>query len=161
MKIAVLSDAHDNIWNMEKVLPRIQDAGAVIFCGDLCAPFTLKMLAEGVSCPVHCVLGNNDGDVLLLTRIAAQAGNVTLYNPLGELSLDDGALAFTHYHPIAEGLAATGKYRAVFYGHSHETETKRVGDTLLANPGEVMGRFGAASFGIYDTTTGEFALERI
>lgn len=161
MKIAVLSDAHDNIWNMEKVLPRIQDAGAVIFCGDLCAPFTLKMLAEGVQCPVHCVLGNNDGDVLLLTRIAAQAGNVTLYNPLGELSLDDGAVAFTHYDLIAKGLAATGKYRAVFYGHSHEPATTRVGDTLLANPGEVMGRFGAASFGIYDTATRAFTLERI
>lgn len=161
MKIAVLSDAHDNIWNMEKVLPHIQDANAVIFCGDLCAPFTLKMLAEGAPCPVHCVLGNNDGDVLLLTRIAAQTGNVTLYNPLGELPLEDGAIAFTHYEQIAAGLAATGKYRAVFFGHSHEAHTAHIGATLLANPGEVMGRFGQASFGVYDTATGKFTLEHV
>jgi len=45
MKIAVLSDIHDNIWKLEeglKSIENINDVQAMVFCGDLCAPFTLK-----------------------------------------------------------------------------------------------------------------------
>lgn len=161
MLVAVLSDIHDNIWNLEKVLPRLRGAGALIFCGDFCAPFTLKMMAEGFSGPVHCVLGNNDGDVLLLTQVAAQAGNVRLYNPMGEMNLDGKELAFAHYPQVGAGLAAMGKYAAVFSGHTHEHGSEKVGSTLWLNPGEVMGRFGRPTYAFYDTETGNFSLEEI
>lgn len=161
MLVAVLSDIHDNIWNLEKILARLREAGVLIFCGDFCAPFTLKMMAEGFSGPVHCVLGNNDGDVLLLTQIAAQAGNVRLYNPLGEISLEGKELAFAHYPEIGAGLAARGKYSAVFCGHTHQHRSEKIGATLLLNPGEVMGRFGHPSYVFYDTETGNFSLEEI
>ncbi len=161
MLVAVLSDVHDNIWNLEKVLPQLKEAQALIFCGDFCAPFTLKMMGDGFSGPVHCMLGNNDGDVLLLTRIAAQAGNVTLYNPTGELTLGGKRIAFTHYPQIGAGLAATGKYEAVFSGHTHEHRAERVGRTLWVNPGEVMGRFGRPTYVLYNTETGQISLQEI
>jgi len=75
MLIAVLSDCHDNIWNLEKVLPKLDKAEVVLFCGDFCAPFTLKLLAEGFTRPIHAVFGNNDGDVWLMLNVAKQAGN--------------------------------------------------------------------------------------
>ena len=55
MKLAVCSDIHDNIWKLEKALPLMSDAGALIFCGDFCAPFTLAQLAEGFKGPIHVV----------------------------------------------------------------------------------------------------------
>ncbi|MGQ9681925.1 MAG: YfcE family phosphodiesterase [Anaerolineae bacterium] len=157
MKIAVLSDTHDNIWNLERLLPRLQDAGLLIFCGDLCAPFTLDTLGQGFAGPVHVTLGNNDGDVYLLTRIAARHSHVTLAVPSGEIEADGQRLAFVHEPLFAEGLAALGRYAAVFCGHSHRREVRKIGNTLLANPGEVMGRLGNPGCGIYDTATRAFS----
>ncbi|OQY43413.1 MAG: hypothetical protein B6242_14710 [Anaerolineaceae bacterium 4572_78] len=156
MKIAVLSDIHDNIWNLEKALEKLEGVDAMIFLGDFCAPFTLKQIADAFRGPIHCIQGNNDGDMLLLMKIADSVGNVTFYNPLGIFEVDGKFIAFTHYPEIAEGLVATGKYSAVFYGHTHVFWHQKENDTLMVNPGEIMGRFGSPSFGYYDTDSGEF-----
>ena len=155
MKLAVLSDVHDNIWNLEKVLTQLGDIDALLFLGDFCAPFSLKQIADAYAGPIHCVPGNNDGDMFLLMTIAAAAGNVTFYNPVGDLDFAGTKVAITHYPEIAEGLAATGKYQAVFSGHTHVFMEQQVGNTLWVNPGEIMGRFGEVSFVLYDTETGK------
>lgn len=156
MKIAVLSDCHDNIWNLEKALARLEGVEQLIFLGDFCAPFSLKQLADGFGGPIHCVPGNNDGDMFLLLKVAQVAGNVTYYNPVGLLQVGDCAIAFTHYPEVAEGLAATGKYTVVFSGHSHEFKQEQVGQTWWINPGEIMGRWGNPGFIIYNTESGTF-----
>lgn len=161
MKIAVLSDIHDNIWVLEKVLERVAGADALIFCGDFCAPFTLAMIAERFRGPVHCVAGNNDGDALLLSQVAGRAGNVTLHGAFAELNLGGRRVFVNHYPPIAEGVAASGLYDLVCFGHNHQAEIRRIGRTLLVNPGEVMGRFGHPTYAIYDAEAGEAFLYEI
>ena len=161
MIIAVLSDIHDNIWKLEEVLNELGEAQELIFCGDFCAPFTLKQIAESFPGPVHVVFGNNDGDKLLLSRVAAQAGNVTLQGEFAELQLGGRKIAVTHYPAIAAGLAAGDRYDLVCYGHSHGAAEKRVGNTLLINPGEVMGRFGRSTYVLYDTGTGKTTLREV
>ena len=71
MLIAIMSDSHDNIWNVRKALDMAQShkAKLIIHCGDLVAPFTLKELAQFEG-PIHWVLGNNDGDPYMLTKIS-------------------------------------------------------------------------------------------
>lgn len=161
MKIAVLSDIHDNIWVLEKVLEGVAGADALIFCGDFCAPFTLAMIAERFRGPVHCVAGNNDGDALLLSQVAGRAGNVTLHGAFAELNLGGRRVFVNHYPPIAEGVAASGLYDLVCFGHNHQAEIRRIGRTLLVNPGEVMGRFGHPTYAIYDAEAGEAFLYEI
>jgi hypothetical protein len=156
--IAVLSDIHDNIWNLEKALSQVQAAEVLLCCGDLCSPFTLKMLAEGFAGPVHVVFGNNDGDVALMYAVAAQAGNITFHRPIAQLELGGKHVAVAHYPELGEALALCGKYDAVFSGHNHTADVTRLGTALWANPGEVMGRFGKPSLGLYDTQTGEFEI---
>jgi len=39
-------------------------------------------------------------------------------------------------------LASTGKYDAVFCGHTHKPSVEKIGKTLLANLGEVHGSQG-------------------
>ena len=155
MRIAVLSDIHDNIWNLEKVLSSL-DADALIVCGDFCAPFTLDMIAGQFDGPIHCVFGNNDGDRFLLLKVAGQYEHVTLHGELAILELGGRRIAVNHYPEIAADLAAAGKYDAVFSGHNHQRHVEHQGNTLWANPGEVMGRFGRPSYGLYDTETGQF-----
>lgn len=158
MRIAVLSDSHDNIWNLEKALQLLQGEAlsALLFLGDFCAPFSLKQIAEAYSGPIHCVPGNNDGDMFLLMSIAAQAGNVTFHHPIGDLTLSERKIAITHYPEIAEGLVATGKYTAVFSGHTHEFMSQTSGSTLWVNPGEIMGRFGEPGFIYYNPADNSF-----
>ena len=161
MKIAVLSDAHDNIWNVEKVLGMLGGPDAMIFCGDFCAPFTLKMLADGFPGPIHGILGNNDGDALLLAQIAAGTDNVTLHQAIGHVEYDGKSLAFAHYPIIGRAVARSGAHDAVFSGHTHRAATEMFGATLWANPGEIMGRYGEPSFGLYDTSSGKLELIRL
>ncbi len=153
MRIAICSDIHDNIWKLEAALPGMNQANALIFCGDFCAPFTLTQLARGFEGPVHAVFGNNDGDQRLLLASAQQAGNVELHGQFAELKIGGLQIAVNHYPEIARGLAVGGGYDVVCCGHDHALHEERVGDTLLLNPGEIMGRFGRSTYLLLDTDT--------
>ena len=85
MQIAVLSDSHDNIWNLEKALARLEAAEQLIFLGDFCAPFSLKQIADAFRGPIHCLPGNHDGDMFLPLKVAAAAGGLTFYMPFGDV----------------------------------------------------------------------------
>lgn len=151
MRIAICSDIHDNIWKLETALPMMSPANALLFCGDFCAPFTLTQLAMGFEGPVHAVFGNNDGDPRLLVKMAKKAGNVTLHGQLAELELGGLRVAVNHYPEIAAGLAESGRYDVVCYGHDHTLYQGQAGNCLLLNPGEVMGRDGRSTFMILDS----------
>ena len=155
MLIAVLSDIHDNLWQLRRVLEdlRNRSPGAVICCGDFCAPFTLRELGEGCACPVHGVFGNNDGDRALLTRTALQLSNTTLYGEVAFLELDGLRVAGNHYPEIAGPVWASGEFDLVCTGHSHRWEERRRDNRVLLNPGEVLGRFGESTYALFDTVT--------
>ena len=163
MIIAVLSDIHDNIWNLAHALRAVQGSRAevLIFCGDFCAPFTWAQLGKEFDGPVHAVLGNNDGDPRLLLQNAQATGNVTLHGQYVELVLGGRRIAVNHYPEIARQLAKGGQFDLVCYGHDHQAQVEQVGKTVLANPGEVMGRFGLPSYGLYDCESGQFELHSI
>jgi uncharacterized protein len=154
MRIAILSDIHDNIWRLETLLASLE-ADALLFCGDFCAPFTLAQIAGGFNGPVHVVLGNNDGDKLLLARVAGKYPHVALHGDFAELELDGRRVAVTHYPEIGRALAQGNVYDLVCHGHSHERLVEQVGRTVRVNPGEVMGRFGLSTYALYDTSTGQ------
>lgn len=158
MILAVMSDTHDHIWNLRKALEVIQERGAevIIHCGDYIAPFMLKELDQA-HIPVHGVFGNNDGDQYLLTKMSlTELSNITLYGLMGELKLADFRVAFTHYRAVAEGLAASGQFDLVCFGHSHEASNEKVGKADLLNPGEVMGKDGSPGFYLVDTSARKY-----
>ena len=151
MRIGIISDIHDNIWALERVLQGVASCDALLCLGDICSPFTLTAIAEGFAGPVHVVWGNNDGDRLLLARNAEKAGNVTLHGEFAELELGECSIAMTHYPQLARALAKSRAYALVCYGHDHQRNAAQVGGSWLVNPGEVMGRFGVISYAVYDT----------
>lgn len=163
MLIAILSDVHDNIWNLADALEQVRaaGAGALIFCGDFCAPFTLTQIGKGFDGPVHCVFGNNDGDPRLLVQNALACANVTLHGQYAELELGGRRIAVNHYPEIARRLAESRQFDLVCYGHNHQAKVENIGEAVLANPGEVMGRFGAPTFGLYDCESGRFSLHPV
>ena len=161
MKIAVLSDIHDRTDHLAVVLAALAErhCDRLFFLGDICSPFTLQALAEGFHGPINAVLGNNDGDPLVLARVEAQFENLHLHGDFAELAIDGSKYALTHSPNVARAIALSGLYNAVFYGHTHVAENSQLKNgTLLANPGEIMGRYGKVSCGIYDSETRSFEL---
>ena len=71
MEIAILSDSHDHIWNLEKVLKQIKGkAEAIIHCGDIIAPFTVELLASAHLSTYICFGNNVDQDQMAVIKKA-------------------------------------------------------------------------------------------
>lgn len=163
MKVGILADSHDHLSNLITARERLREAGveAAIHCGDFCAPFVLEELQD-LGVPVHGVFGNVDGDPYRMEKLAQERlGNIHLHGELAELELGGRSFAVTHYPAIADGLARSGKYDVVCYGHVHDAETRRVGKCLVVNPGEIMGRKGRPTFAVLDTDALEVELHEV
>ncbi|MFA6322755.1 MAG: YfcE family phosphodiesterase [Candidatus Buchananbacteria bacterium] len=166
MKIAIVSDSHDNVPNVEKFLDWAQKnkIEVIIHCGDLAAPSILKKeFGPKFSGPFHFVHGNV-ADRELNEEVAKQFPNVTLHGDQGELELDNKKIAFCHFPWQAKKLAETQKYDLIFYGHDHKPWEEIIGKTRLLNPGTLAGLFSKATFAAYDTESNQaqlIILERI
>ena len=156
MRVAVLSDIHDNLWNLAAAIDYVRAAEVLICCGDLCSPFVMDQLARFPG-QVHIVFGNNDADLFRITRKSSD--RVRVYGEFFETVLDGRKVAVNHFDYIARPIAASGLYDMVCYGHNHEFSVARIGRTLAINPGPIMGaRFPggkwedvAATFVVVDT----------
>ncbi len=160
MKIAILSDIHDNIWNLVAALAAIQEAEALICCGDLCSPFIIGLLAEGFpNKPIHIVFGNNDADLFRITNNAKKYPHIHLHGEFFQIELGGQCFAVNHFDNMAQPIAASGQYDVVCYGHNHVFKIELLGRMLTINPGAIMGYDPGkksdipATFVIYDTET--------
>lgn len=166
MKIAILSDSHDHIANIEKATASLRGkVEAVIFCGDFCAPFSAQKLSE-LGVPIYACLGNNDQDQIGLIKGGGGKFSLTsLAEEFGALTLGGKKLAFCHYPKLADLLSKTAEYDAVFFGHTHQAGMGNHGKTLLLNPGAICGikdgKYEEATFAIYDTDTNSAELDVI
>jgi putative phosphoesterase len=164
MKIAILSDIHDNVWKLASALDAAREADALICCGDLCSPFVAHQIGRGFAGPIHIVFGNNDGDLFRIANNARGYGHIHLHGELFRGEFDGKRVAANHYESIGRALAASSEFDVVCHGHNHVYEVTRIGRTLSINPGAIMGaRFapdGAradapSTFVIYDTALDE------
>lgn len=162
MKIAVISDIHENFHNLILALDHIQSSGAeaIICLGDLINAGIAKVLSIQ-SVPVYMIWGNNDGEKTDIVRTAFRPNSnlqVSL-NVYDFLELGGRKIFISHYDDLALPMARSGIYDAVFYGHTHQKSIERIGDTLVVNPGELAAqKTGIASFVIYDTENNDVEL---
>ncbi len=158
MKIAIISDTHDNIVRIDQMLKKIkkEKINTLIHCGDVCAPSVLKYLAEKFTGQIYLSLGNVDNDHEMMTKITQEElNNIQIFPQFGELEIDNLKLAFTHKPGPAKELAGTGKYNFVFYGHTHQPWEEKINSCLIVNPGTVAGLFSLSTFAILNTETKE------
>ncbi len=149
-----MADSHDHVIRIREACAIFNRAGvdAVLHAGDYCSPFAVRELA-GLEAPLHGILGNNDGDVHQLGRAFAEIGG-RLESQWWETRLADRRVLVMHEPRGVIDVAAADDFDLILYGHTHEPDERRVGDTLIVNPGEVCGWLsGVASLAVWDTET--------
>ncbi len=130
-----MSDTHDNLDRIRRSVQVFKERKVeiVIHCGDWVAPFSVKEFKE---LRVMSVLGNNDGDLLLLEKTLREMGS-SLEGRFASLSLNGKRVAVIHgeYPELVEALVKSGMYDVVIHGHTHKRRCERLSGTLILNPG--------------------------
>lgn len=152
MKIAVFSDIHDNLVRFREAadIIKAEKIKVGICCGDVSSIDTLLVVASSFE-TLYLALGNSDFKLSQQTGMIPE--NVKFFTKIGAFELEKRKIAIVHYNQTAEKIAESGIYDIVFYGHTHTPWEKKMGKTIILNPGEVAGQFGPASFCIYDLST--------
>lgn len=163
MKIAIISDVHNNEVNLKKVLIYCtkEKIKTIICCGDLASQETLNFFARNFSGVGHYVFGNMDDDQMYEMKDEKQYKNIYLYNNFGEVEIAEQRIAFTHYPQRARKLCGSGRYSFVFYGHTHKPWTENINNCVMLNPGNVAGELFSPSFAVWETATNKFDLVRV
>jgi putative phosphoesterase len=153
MKIAILSDTHNHLANLQKALQIIEneDIQTIVHCGDVTTAEIASILSPH---KVILTFGNGDfasgqiRDTLLRMNPESFAGTV-FQGEIGGLRI-----AVTHGHliPTFQNLLNSQQFDFLFFGHSHRREDRLQGKTHLINPGAIGGlRKEERSFCILDT----------
>ena len=153
MKIGVMSDSHDRMTMIRSAVVIFKNRGVeyIIHAGDFISPITFDYMKD-IDVPFVGVFGNNDGEKSFLKKRYHNIGELHERLFVGEIA----GLKFIiiHENDLVDSLAKSGDYDVVVYGHTHKVEVRKVGKTLVVNPGEVCGWCsGKHTVAIIDTET--------
>jgi len=156
VRIGVMADTHDRVPAIADLLHRFAEKGVsmVMHAGDYCSPFSLAPFHQrGMA--LLGVFGRNDGDRETLSAYAARGMGTEIYE--SPHSFDVGGKRVLLVHEIAEvAPRSIEAHDFVIHGSSHLHSQKKMGTTLVINPGEACGWIhGKCTAAILDTDTGE------
>lgn len=181
MRIAIISDSHENKLNLEKVLTWLndQEIKLLIHCGDVSRVAMLEILQNKFFGKIHLVWGNADEGYF--DRIDYDDyDKIKFYDKIGKLKVKNTKIAWTHFPKVAKELGMGGDFDLVFYGHTHkpwstfvshssnvvvkhnkttEDKEEKIGLARVVNPGNLAGVRYRASFAVYDSETDEVMLK--
>jgi putative phosphoesterase len=149
MRIGVVSDTHNHLPNVARIVALLNAAGVerVIHTGDITQAATLEVLAR-LDAPLWGVFGNNDaGERAALEAAAARLG-MRLAEPPLELVWAERRIVVVH-DPRA--LAGRDDAALCLHGHTHRRRLERHAGGLVFNPGECAGHLaGHNAVGVVD-----------
>lgn len=161
MKIGVISDTHNRLPNVARIVDLLNRAGVdrVVHTGDITQPKTLELLAR-LDAPLHAVYGNNDaGDRDGLASAAARLG-IELADPPLELHWAHRRLLVVH-DPRDLAVHGPAAHDLALHGHTHRHHLVRKEGRVVFNPGECAGHLsGHNAVGVVDLVTMEVELRR-
>ncbi|MEA3485303.1 MAG: metallophosphoesterase [Candidatus Aerophobetes bacterium] len=150
MLIGVMADSHDNLPKVRQAVEFFnrKKVGLVLHAGDFIAPFVVIRELKDLACPLIGVFGNNDGEKKGLREVIGKIGEI--HPSPFTLKKKKRRILLLHDPKNLEGVQTT-QYDLIVYGHTHQSEIKRDGRTLLINPGECGGWLtGLSTIGLVD-----------
>jgi len=154
MKIAIISDTHDNLENLKKFFDfaKKKKIKILIHCGDVCNGETLKEIEKNFE-RIYLSLGNAD----IKDSILKEAKKTKIFENEGRIEIENLKIGFCHMFNLKEKNLEDFDF--YFFGHSHWPFLKKEGNCYLANPGNLAGLFYKATFAILDTKTKKIELK--
>lgn len=156
MKIAIISDTHDNLYNLKRFFEFVKKESieAIIHCGDMARAETLDEILKNFDGPVFLSFGNMD----FREEFSNFENNerVEIFEKFGKAEIGGLKIGFCHFPELAK--ANCKKYNFVFYGHTHKPWIEKSGNCFIANPGNLAGQYYAASFAVLETNTKHLSL---
>lgn len=130
MKVAVVSDSHDNLAMIKKFLEDLKkrDVDIIFHLGDIISPFAAREFLN-IEKQIIAIFGNNDGELKGLKKI------LDIERPPRKIEISGKKIIL--YHELYEENLE--EYDYVFYGHTHKKNYTKKGKTLIINPGELCG----------------------
>ena len=153
MRIGVVSDTHNNLANVRRIVALLNEAhvACVVHTGDITQAKTLDVLA-GLEMPLHGVFGNNDQERESLDAAIARHGFSFREPPL-EVEWAGRRIVVVHDPLELDGVLNDGHHLAL-HGHTHLYRHERGQDQLIFNPGECAGHMkGRNAVGVVDLET--------
>ncbi len=150
MRIGVVSDTHNNLKNVRRIVDLFNDAGVtrVVHTGDITQAKTLDVLA-GLNAPLVGVFGNNDCERESLER-AIETHGFRFREPPLECTWHGRRIVVVHDPLDLDGLAHT-RHDLALHGHTHLYRLTRTRERLEFNPGECAGHLsGYNAVGVVD-----------
>jgi len=148
MFIGIISDTHDHMENIRKILQIIKEKEIkiILHAGDFVSPFTWRVF-KNFEGEIYGVFGNNDGDRVLLKKMYGDR----IQKQIRNIEIEGRKIALMHEPQMLDELALSGKFDIIIYGHMHEVDIRTVNNTFILNPGEACGwLYGKATFIILD-----------
>jgi putative phosphoesterase len=157
MKIGIVSDTHNNLRNVQRIVELFNEAGVerVIHTGDITQAKTLDVFAH-LEMPLYGVFGNNDdGEREALARAVASHG-FEFRDPPFVLEWHARTIIVVHDPLELEGRLQPS-HELALHGHTHLYRYERNSiagtDQVLFNPGECAGHMkGFNAVGVIDLT---------
>lgn len=137
MKIGIISDTHDHLNNVLKAIEifRKHEVQTVLHAGDMISPSTAQLFSELAGVRFIAVFGNCDIKRSIL-RSTVQSFGGEIHEGMYQGRLDGKTVCMAHEPRAIQQTAESGQYDLVVYGHTHRNDIRRVGKTLIVNPGE-------------------------
>ncbi|UCD50745.1 MAG: metallophosphoesterase [Phycisphaerales bacterium] len=151
MLIGIVSDTHDDQRSVRQAIEifKAQGLECILHAGDVTRPSTIPLFAELSGCRVIAVYGNCDSERLSL-RAAVEAMGGEIHDRVYAGRIDGRAIYMTHIPHGIEQVVRSEAYDLVVYGHTHQQDIRRIGKTLIVNPGAARNWMGAAEAVIVD-----------
>lgn len=149
MKIAIVSDTHDNLANLDKFLSFVkkEKITAIFHCGDFTMPETLAHLATKFDGKLFLSLGNADLKEEILENYSKRE-RLTIFEDFGSIQLENKKIIFSHF--LENIKSELKKYDFAFFGHTHKPSLKIFGKTKILNPGNLGGLYYKPTFATLD-----------
>lgn len=163
MLIAIISDIHDNLANLEKCLNWLRTKKiSVLLCGgDITNEDTLDFLASSFQGKIMTVTGNAD---LFTEKIIKKYSNLKYYGHQALIKIAKLNIGLCHEPSKIASLLKqklqppADKLDYIFYGHTHKPWLEKKDGVIVANPGNLAGLFHQATFATLDTATKKLEL---
>jgi len=154
MKIAIISDTHDNLENLKKFFSFAKKAKikVLIHCGDVSNGETLREIEKHFR-KIYLCLGNTD----IKDALFKEAKKTKIFEKEGRIKIKNLKIGFCHAFDYKnKNLTYLDFY---FFGHTHWPFLKKEENCFLANPGNLAGLYYKATFAILDTKTKKLELK--